>query len=333
MPKPTLHIFLAGTHTPTHGATLSFSESDLAATAAAYDPAKHEAPLVVGHPKTDDPAYGWVQSVIASGPDLEVTPRAVDPAFAEMVRDEKFTSISASFFLPGSPSNPVPGVYYLKHVGFLGAVPPAVRGLRKPSFDLADRDDESITIEFSISPDSPEEVTIVPDPVPNTPATPPASPTIDFAAQAATLSTENAELRRQLAEQQTKQLRSEIASFAESLIDAGRLLPADKSGVIEFLAAIPAEQTIEFASGDGQPLKPKARDWFESFLRRLPVQVDFAERSAAAAVVSPTATVQFAAPSGYDVDTARLELHQRALDHSRHHNVSYEQALAALGGR
>jgi hypothetical protein len=46
------------------GQALAFSESDLQATVAAYDPAKHEAPLVVGHPTHDMPAYGWVQRFI-----------------------------------------------------------------------------------------------------------------------------------------------------------------------------------------------------------------------------------------------------------------------------
>lgn len=41
-----IEIFRAGTHTDSHGATLSFSESDLAATARAYDPAVSEAPIV-----------------------------------------------------------------------------------------------------------------------------------------------------------------------------------------------------------------------------------------------------------------------------------------------
>ena len=116
------------------------------------------------------------------------------------------------------------------------------------------------------------------------------------------------------------------------MIDAGRLLPADKSGIVEFLAAIPADQTLEFAGSDGQPTKPKARDWFENFLRRLPVQVDFAERTASTA--SAESTAQFAAPAGYDVEPARLALHQRALDYQRAHPaLSYEQALHALGGR
>ena len=115
------------------GAALSFSETDLAATAAAYDPAKHEAPIVVGHPRNDGPAYGWVRSLsFADG--LNAEPQQVDPAFAEMVNRGAFKKISASFYSPDSPSNPVPGVYYLRHVGFLGAQPPAVKGLRDASF-------------------------------------------------------------------------------------------------------------------------------------------------------------------------------------------------------
>lgn len=61
-PKP-LQIFKPGRHTAMNGSALDFSESDLAASAAAYDPAKHEAPIVVGHPKTDGPAYGWVKQL------------------------------------------------------------------------------------------------------------------------------------------------------------------------------------------------------------------------------------------------------------------------------
>lgn len=115
------------------GAALSFTEADLKASAAAYDPAKHEAPIVIGHPKHDDPAYGWVKS-LAFADGLEAEHQQIDPAFAEMVDRGAFKKVSASFYTPDSPSNPVPGVYYLRHVGFLGAQPPAVKGLRSPEF-------------------------------------------------------------------------------------------------------------------------------------------------------------------------------------------------------
>lgn len=63
--KP-LHIFKPGQWTTLGGETIAFSEADLQATAQAYDPKKSKAPLVVGHPKTDDPAKGWTVSLSAS---------------------------------------------------------------------------------------------------------------------------------------------------------------------------------------------------------------------------------------------------------------------------
>jgi hypothetical protein len=144
--KP-LQIFKTGRHTAMSGATLAFSDSDLAASAAAYDPALFEAPIVVGHPKVDAPAYGWVKSVAFADSGLDAEPHQVDPAFAEMVAAGRFKKISAAFFAPNAKSNPVPGVFYLRHVGFLGAQAPAVQGLRTPSFSFADA--EEGIVEFS----------------------------------------------------------------------------------------------------------------------------------------------------------------------------------------
>lgn len=127
------------------GQAIEFSESDLDASARAYDPELSEAPIVVGHPATDAPAYGWVQGLERIGDRLAAAPRQIDPAFAEMVNAGRFKKISAAFYLPSAPNNPVPGVYYLRHVGFLGAQPPAVKGLRDARF----ADTEGVvTIEF-----------------------------------------------------------------------------------------------------------------------------------------------------------------------------------------
>ena len=142
--KP-LQIFKPGKHTAMSGDALSFSEADLAATAAAYDPAKHEAPIVIGHPKHDSPAYGWVGRLAFADGGLEADPIHVNPDFAEMVSNGLFKKISSSFYAPDSPSNPVPGVYYLRHVGMLGAQPPSVKGLRNPEFS----DSEKGVIEFA----------------------------------------------------------------------------------------------------------------------------------------------------------------------------------------
>ena len=147
MPKHPIHIFRAGSHTAMQGPTLMFGEADLAASAAAYNPAKHEAPIVVGHPKADAPAYGWVQSLSADAGGLNAMPRQVDPAFAEAVAAGRYKKVSASFYQPDSPHNPVPGVYYLRHVGFLGAQPPAVKGLAPVQF--ADDGGDCVSFEFA----------------------------------------------------------------------------------------------------------------------------------------------------------------------------------------
>lgn len=141
-PNP-IQIFKSGKHTAMSGASLSFSESDLAASAKAYDPALHEAPIVIGHPKADGPAYGWVKS-LSYGEGLVAEPHQVDAEFAEMVKAGRFKKISASFYTPEAKANPVPGVYYLRHVGFLGAQPPAVKGLKQVEF----ADSEQDVVEF-----------------------------------------------------------------------------------------------------------------------------------------------------------------------------------------
>lgn len=147
--KP-LHIFKPGTHTAMSGVTFDFSESDLAATVKAYDPALHEAPLVIGHPKHDAPAAGWVKSLSTAADGLIAVPHEVNVAFAELVAQKSFKKISASFYHPDAANNPVPGVYYLRHVGFLGAQPPAIKGLRP--IELAE--DEEGVVEFGDFGDS-----------------------------------------------------------------------------------------------------------------------------------------------------------------------------------
>lgn len=131
-------IFKPGRHTAANGTTLDFSEEQLAASIAAYDPKVHEAPLVIGHPKDNGPAYGWVSALSFADGEVVAETAQVNPDFAEMVASGAFKKRSASFYTPDSPSNPVPGVYYLRHVGFLGAQPPAIKGLTPVEFNDAD---------------------------------------------------------------------------------------------------------------------------------------------------------------------------------------------------
>lgn len=139
-----IEIFKAGKRYDANGVLKDITVADLEKTVAAYNPEYHEAPLVIGHPKSNNPAWGWVKGLSLEGDVLKADVDEVDAEFAEMVKDGKFKKVSAAFYLPDSPNNPHKGVLSLRHVGFLGAMPPAVKGLKQVEF--AEDDD---FVEFS----------------------------------------------------------------------------------------------------------------------------------------------------------------------------------------
>jgi hypothetical protein len=144
--KP-IRIMKAGKFKPVKGDEIEFSDAILQEIAANYDATKHQAPLVIGHPKDADPAYGWVKGVSFSDGFLVADPDQVDPSFADMVEAGKFKFVSASLYAPTTPNNPTPGKWNLRHVGFLGAKAPAVKGLGAVSF--GDDDADVVTLEFA----------------------------------------------------------------------------------------------------------------------------------------------------------------------------------------
>lgn len=315
--KP-LHIFKPGRHTAMSGATLEFSATDLAASAHAYDPAKFEAPLVVGHPRLDAPAYGWVSRLTAGVSGLEAEPHQVDAAFADLVNEGRFKKISASFFMPDAPGNPVPGVFYLRHVGFLGAAAPAVKGLRSPEFSSDETGIE--TIEFSTAQ---ETDAVTPE-------------------EKAALEAENAQLKAQLAESTARELAQAAAakaqasaarhdrhaSFCEALVTEGRLVPGLAPVIVATLDFVAdQEQVVEFAEGDTR--KPLATA-LQDALKAAPKLIEFGEKSADKSAQEKAATASFAAPQGMEVDAASLDVHNRALVYAETHKVDYLTAVAAI---
>lgn len=375
MPSPNhataaLHIFKPGRYVPLSGTPLEFSAADLAATAAAYDPTKHEAPIVVGHPALDAPAYGWVGGLNAQAEGLFADAREVDPAFAEAVAAKRYKKISASFYAPDSPSNPVPGVYYLRHVGFLGAAAPGVKGLRNPSFAA----DEAGVVEFSDYDDQTnaglwrslrdwvlgkfgqdeadralppyyvaglEASAAQPAPADNAvgalaPAF--ASPEKEIHVtpeQKAALEAENARLAGLVADGAARDKAAAAATrhaahlaFAEPLVVAGQLLPAQKDVAVALLDFVAGQDTaIEFGEGDGK--KPMA-DAFKEFLAALPKQVDFGESATRDRANAGAATVEFAAPAGFGVDGAAAAQHRKALAYQAQHKTDYLTAARAV---
>jgi hypothetical protein len=135
-----IEVFRPGTFQPMSGEALTFTADDLRAIAQSYDTAAHPAPVVVGHPKTDDPAYGWIKSFAFDEESQKLIAEIgeIDPAFVDAVQAGRYKKVSMAFYRPDTPNNPKPGGYYPKHIGFLGAAAPAVSGLRPAAFVAVD---------------------------------------------------------------------------------------------------------------------------------------------------------------------------------------------------
>lgn len=127
-------IFRPGKHRAACGTVVEFTEQQLKDCVRSYDPALYAAPLVIGHPQQEDRAYGWAAGLSYSDGHLWVSPEQVEPQFGELVESGAYRNRSASWYMPDHPNNPKPGTLYPKHIGFLGAVPPSLKGLGDVQF-------------------------------------------------------------------------------------------------------------------------------------------------------------------------------------------------------
>ena len=151
--------------------------------------------------------------------------------------------------------------------------------------------------------------------------------------QKAALEAENATLKQQLAESAARDKAAKAAvthaahlAFADGLVKEGKLLPGNKDvtvAALDFMAN--QEQTVEFGEGDAR--KPLI-DAFKASLQASPKLVEFGELGGVEQEVA--GTVNFAAPSGYEVDADRLVLHGKALAYQAANKTTYEAALAAV---
>jgi len=98
---------------------------------AKFNAAVHEPPACIGHPADNAPAFGWVEGLRTAQGDkgklLLAKFKQVEPNFAGMVQQGLFKKRSAAFYPDGT----------LRHVAFLGAAPPAVKGLPDMAFSEA----------------------------------------------------------------------------------------------------------------------------------------------------------------------------------------------------
>jgi hypothetical protein len=308
-----IEIFAAGSHADNKGRNHTIDPAFLDTVVRNFNADTHHPPIVVGHPVDNSPAFGWTQELRRNGQKLEARFNDVDSAFENLVRDGRFKKRSASFYVDPAtaPGGKAPT---LRHVGFLGAEPPAVKGLRDISFT----EGEALTFDFSEGDNTMETddkaqqglVNKILDGIKSLlpkkdddPSKALASfsetdlnrkitdavnaATASFTEQITTLKNENKSLRDSVDSQASRSTRAEIISFVEKLT-LDKCPPAFRQmGVVEFmesLSAIPAERkvtVIEFSEKDGKKIETKTEstplDWFKNFMESLPSFISFGE--------------------------------------------------------
>ena len=131
-------IFRAGKHTDSKGNEAEFSQSDLQSVVNSFAP--KTAPLVIGHPKTDDPAWGWASELKIENDTLYAKAEEVSADFAEAVENKRYPNRSVRLTKTDDG-------YKLAHIGFLGGKPPAVDGL---AWQFNEAEDQA-TVEFEFA--------------------------------------------------------------------------------------------------------------------------------------------------------------------------------------
>lgn len=275
----------------------------------------NDAPAVVGHPKDNNPAFGWASALRYENGVLEAQFADTDDQFEKMVEEGKFRKRSASFYL--DPPR-------LRHVGFLGAMPPAVKGLR----DIQFSDGESVTVEISFNEEGKkmekEDVNKVADTlfdklknlfksddtasatrvaisnfseadaqklieaaVAKAKAEAKDEATAAFAEELKSRDTVIEALKQSVDAASTSGKRSEIAQFVESI-------PAEKGkhflkniGIVEFLEACANADAADkelavvcFSEVDGKKVEHKFSrlDWAKNLFSALPAFIEFGEK-------------------------------------------------------
>ena len=287
-----IDICRAGTWRDIAGREVAIDEARLDRIVAEHT-AADPAPVVVGHPETDAPAYAWIESLRRVGDRLQATLRDIAPAFREAVEAGRYAGRSIA--LQGDT---------LRHLGFLGGRAPAVPGLAPTCFASAPEtviafadDDEEVLAgqQPAAHPDShraaaPEENEADGRESTSSTAAKEGRAVEQPGARARRLRETNKREAALAAREAALLVREAVAAAddrrraAEATVaphvEAGRILPAERAALVALLAALGDEgtaggyATIAFASASGGEERMRPAAILERFIEGLPTRVD-----------------------------------------------------------
>lgn len=320
-----LEIFKSGSHKDTSGTSSNWDAESLDKIVNIYnrrisEDKSYQAPVVKGHPQTNDPAFGWVERLARRGNKIVALLKNLDENFIDEVRTGRFKKVSIALY---------PDLL-LRHVGFLGAAAPAVKGLNTAQFadQVAEQEIVSDIIEFA------EEICNNDENLSNDTSNSNPEPTSegtfsfnDLVARIKELEAENQKQSERITNSEKEARLSEFREFTESLInhsDGAIIIPSQAETLIDILemafqSDVRDRQGASFSENESNVEKIKH---FVSSLQPVLTLTEFAMKGKSQTI---TSEADF---SGRNVQQDKLEIHRRAKQYQADNpGFSYEEAL------
>lgn len=241
---------------------------------ASYNSERDPAPLVFGHPESNDPAHGVIASLRREGNKLITGLKNISQDAIEGVKAGKFLNRSIAFWHPDHSANPTPGKWNIRHLGLLGAASPGIPGMSKLAFSA-----DETAIESADAPDTAliftEDGTTTVVITERKPKVADPKPEGEFVAKTDfdAVQTENERLKSEAkarADADEEARKTANGEFVAEMVKQGRVTPGFKDQIVTALNLLPVQEVQFNADAKGTPA-----DGIREFLKALPEQVTF----------------------------------------------------------
>lgn len=242
-------IFRAGDY----GAKGGYTDADLDKMVANFN-ASDQVPIVLGHPASDSPAWGWLAEVKRAGSVLMGKVGELHKDFAQALAENKFRNRSVR--IARTATGPK-----LLHLGFLGATLPQVEGLKQTAQFTGDGDRVDYGFDLPGQEDKPKEGEMEKDEkIKKLEA--------DLAAEKAARKTDKEAADKKAGEEKA----AAFAAWVESeMVATGKLPAGRKDEVTAFMRSLPDGDTDDFSfAADGATKSVRPVAWFKEFVKGLP---------------------------------------------------------------
>lgn len=324
-------IFSSGQHTSDKGITKDYSTDDLSFIASNYNPSESEAPIVIGHPVDSSPAYGWIESLKVEGEKLLAKAKDVVPEFLEAIKQGLYKKRSISLDKDGK----------LRHIGFLGGVLPAVKGLADIQFSESD---SASTYELDIDSELSSSVSFIPPKAgpftsnEQSPSLTDISKSLETIQSTLNQFTQNysqsndskllSNIQSEINSINSKLKQSEFDQILDSKLASGSLTPVMKNKILSLVNFLDSQNFSEPASIKVNLDKVKLL--LTDFLNSIPKIIYYENFAEKPEQIISSFSEDY---SGLSLDEESAALHQKALSLMQKDNLSYEAAVIKLSKR